>query len=152
MPTENKLNGIMEVVQNECIAFRVRLLNRAVTAIYDKALRGSGLTVNQFGMLMLVSRMENATAKKAARFMLMDPSTVSRNLERMRKRGWLRGTPGEDARSMELEITEKGLRALEKAQPAWRKAQVRVREVLGEENAESLKSVVDQMSATGSFQ
>jgi DNA-binding MarR family transcriptional regulator len=53
--------------------------------------------------------------------MLMDPSTVSRNLERMPKEGWLKRMSGQDARFQELLVTEKGRLLLKRAFPAGKK-------------------------------
>ena len=142
MTSKMNLRSMTRMVQSECIALRVRLLNRAITAIYDDALRKAGLTVNQFSMLTVVSRIKHPTAKDVSGFLLMDPSTASRNLERMRKEGWIKGTPGEDARYQKLTLTDKGLRLLEKAHPAWRKAQQKAEQLLGEQNSVSLKKVV----------
>jgi hypothetical protein len=59
-----KISKVTETILAECIAIRVRLLSRALTAIYDDALRTFGLTINQFSTLVVVSRMGKATAKK----------------------------------------------------------------------------------------
>lgn len=140
---KDKAHAITQAVQAECIALRVRLLSRAVTAIYDDALRSFGLTINQFSLLVVVSRLAKTTAKRVAQTMLMDPSTVSRNLERMRKEGWLRGITGDDARTQELTLTAKGAHLVAKAHPAWLKAQSEARRVLGKKNTAMLKSVAD---------
>lgn len=144
MPKE-KLREITNCIAEECLASRVRLLNRAITAIYDDALRTLGLTVNQLNLLVGISRLKKTTAKDVSQTLLMDPSTVSRNLERMYKEGWLKSTPGEDARSQELELTEKGWRLLEKAHPAWRKAQEEAQGILGAKNAAALKIVAERI-------
>jgi DNA-binding MarR family transcriptional regulator len=116
-----KISKVTETILAECIAIRVRLLSRALTAIYDDALRTFGLTINQFSTLVVVSRMGKATAKKVSKYMLMDPSTVSRNLERMPKEGWLKRMSGQDARFQELLVTEKGRLLLKRAFPAGKK-------------------------------
>jgi len=142
MPND-KLRLITGAISAQCIALRVRLLNRAVTAIYDEAFRDLGLTANQLNLLIAVSKMKKGTAKQVSAIMLMDPSTVSRNLERMRKEGWLRGRIRDDARSRELSITDKGLKLLEKVFPIWRKAQAEARTMLGHQNASALAEVAE---------
>jgi DNA-binding MarR family transcriptional regulator len=118
-------------IARECIAVRVRLLNRVITAIYDDALRPFGLTINQLNLLVALTRMGSANATQLKRVLQTDPSTLSRNLERMRKEGWLRSVPAEDARSRRLRLTEKGSRLIQKAFPAWEEAQRRAQKVLG---------------------
>src|SRR5262249_12653321 len=63
----------------------------------------------------------------------LDISTLSRNVERMRARGWLEVVPGEDARTQPFRLTVQGRRLLERAVPAWQEAQRRATELLGEE-------------------
>ena len=43
---------MIETVARECIANKVRLLNRAVTAIYDETLRPHGLKISQMSVLV----------------------------------------------------------------------------------------------------
>ena len=45
-------DALIETVARECIANKVRLLNRAVTAIYDEALRPYGLKISQMSVLV----------------------------------------------------------------------------------------------------
>src|SRR5262245_9110380 len=144
----NKMPYITETISGECFALRVRMLNRALTALYDDAFRTLGLTANQFSLLTAVSRMKKATAKRLSTAMLMDPSTVSRSLERMRKEGWVKGTIGDDARSQELSLTEKGSHVLEQAFPLWQKAQVRVRKLLGRAGAYALNELAEGLRSS----
>jgi DNA-binding MarR family transcriptional regulator len=124
----DKLRFITATINGKCIALRVHAL---------------GLTANQLNLLIAISKMEKATAKRLSAVMLMDPSTVSRSLERIRKEGWLKRTTGPDARCQELSVTEKGLNILGQAFPSWQKAQVRARKVLGPKNASALDEVAE---------
>jgi hypothetical protein len=45
-------------IARECIAVRVRLLNRVITSLYDDALRPLGITVSQLNLLVAICRME----------------------------------------------------------------------------------------------
>ena len=42
-------------VERECVAFRIRKLNRLVTAIYDDALAEAGLKTSQFTILVALA-------------------------------------------------------------------------------------------------
>lgn len=128
-------------IARECTAVRMRLINRVITSVYDDALRRLGLTVNQLNLLVAVCRMERVNAKQVGRVLQMDASTLSRNLDRMRKEGWLRLVAGEDARSRNLKITAKGERLMVKAFPAWEEAQKRVSVLLGAENVEAIEKM-----------
>src|SRR4051812_25422834 len=78
-----------EVIAGECLAVRVRTLNRAVTALYDEALRPHGLRVGQLNLLVAVARMGTAKPGDLCRVLRMDKSTLSRDVEVMRRNGWL---------------------------------------------------------------
>ena len=104
--------GVSQMIARECIAMRVRLLNRVVTKIYDDCLRPYGLRAAQQNILVAVSLMKLATPSKLERRLSLDKSTVSRNVERMRRRGWVEFVSGEDGRSHHLHVTAEGMKLL----------------------------------------
>ncbi len=122
----------------ECLAMRSRLIGRTVTAIYDDALRPVGVTAGQLNLLAVVVRRGPIAPGEVARRLNIEKSTMSRNGERMKRNGWLAIRPGESARSQELRITKSGRRILEEAEPLWREAQRRAREVLGAGGAKAI--------------
>jgi DNA-binding MarR family transcriptional regulator len=130
---EATFNPAIDAIARDCIALRVRTLSRFVTNIYDGALRGLGLKASQFNVLVAVAKLGLAQPKKLCEILQMDTSTLSRNVDRMRARGWLEAVPGEDGRRHPLRLTVRGARLLEKAIPAWEKAQRRAKELLGSE-------------------
>ena len=69
MTRRERTDALHEVVARECIATKVRLLNRAVTAIYDEALRPFGLKVTQMTVLVTVARMESASPGAVGRIL-----------------------------------------------------------------------------------
>ena len=141
MPNSQKFQNIAETIASECLAVRVRILNRVITAIYDDLLRPLGLTVNQFNMLAAITKMQKPTAKSVARILKMETSTVSRNLERMRNQGWIT-IRAQNGRTQELGITQEGARIMENAFPVWRKAQSRAQVILRKEGCSMLDEIV----------
>src|SRR5512143_183563 len=132
----------IEAVSRECIANKVRLLNRAVTAVYDEALRPHQLKISQMSMLITVSAMGSASPGTLGRALHMEKSTLSRNVDRMRARGWLEVTPGEDGRTIELSVTARGHQLLREAHPAWDRAQRRAAAMLGEAGVRGIDRTV----------
>ena len=92
MPTRNRTPAThaADRIAGECLARRVRLLNRTITGIYDEALRPMGLTSAQLNLLVVVAKRGPLSPGEVARRMNMEKSTVSRNLDRMRQNGWVR--------------------------------------------------------------
>ena len=46
-----------DLIAGECLAVRVRLLNRTITGIYDGALRPLSMTVGQLNILFTVAKL-----------------------------------------------------------------------------------------------
>jgi DNA-binding MarR family transcriptional regulator len=121
----------VDVIAHNCIAMRLRLLNRVVTNLYDDALRPLGLKVSQLNLLVVTAKLGLAQPAKVCDTLQMDTSTLSRNLERMRAKGWLEVVPGKDARTQPFRLTTQGKKLLERAIPAWEEAQRHATELLG---------------------
>jgi DNA-binding MarR family transcriptional regulator len=132
-------------VESECVAGRVRKLNRMVTAIYDGALASAGLKTSQFTVLVAVANRGQARPAELTKLLQLDESTLSRNVERMYAKGWLRLETGEDRRSHLIEVTEKGQALLRKCLPAWQQAQENVTKRLGAETIAALKSAIRRL-------
>ena len=143
MPTRNiqPVDRAADLIAGECLAVRVRLLNRTITAIYDAALRPLGLTTGQLNILVVIARRGPMSPGEVARRLNMEKSTVSRNIERMRKNGWLTATAADAGRTQQLTLTRPGKALLEKSVPAWEEAQTQARAVLGQRGAESIHRV-----------
>jgi DNA-binding MarR family transcriptional regulator len=136
----------IDTIAKTCIAGRLRLLNRVVTNIYDDALRPLGLKISQGNILILTGKMGVASPVQVCEYLQLDISTLSRNVELMRKNGWLEQVPGEDARSHPFCLTAEGKRLIEKATPAWEKAQAEARELLGDDLVSLLNKAAKRAS------
>ena len=143
MPTKKSptVDRTADLIARECLAVRVRMLNRTITAIYDDELRPLGLTAGQLNILVVIRKRGPMSPGGVARRLNMEKSTVSRNVERMRKNGWLTVMAVGSGRTQELELTRQGNSLLEKSLPAWEEAQTRARAVLGRSGAESIHRV-----------
>ncbi|MFO0892901.1 MAG: MarR family winged helix-turn-helix transcriptional regulator [Isosphaeraceae bacterium] len=116
---EVPLEAMVDRVARECVAVRIRMLNRVVTNIYDEALRPLDLKASQMNILVAAAKMGTARPVVVCEHLHLDVSTLSRNVDRMKARGWLEVVPDEDGRSQPFRLTEKGRDLLAKAIPAW---------------------------------
>ena len=107
----------IDTIAGECIAVRLRMLNRVVTNIYDEALRPLGLKVSQMNILVAAAKMGTARPAEISERLHLDVSTLSRNVERMKARGWLEVVPDDDGRAQPFRLTAQGRKLLEKAAP-----------------------------------
>src|SRR3954464_13445136 len=126
------MQAMIDQVAGECIAVRMRMLNRVITNIYDDALRSLDLKVSQMNILVAAAKMGTARPIVVCEHLHLDVSTLSRNVERMKARGWLEIVADEDGRLQPFRLTPQGRKLLEKAIPAWSEAQAQVKNVLGD--------------------
>ena len=68
---------------------RVRYLNRTLTSVYDDAFRPFGITASQVNLLVAIINQGSMSPVTLGNLLNIEKSTVSRNLERMRKAGWI---------------------------------------------------------------
>ena len=135
----------IDTIAQNCIAVRLRLLNRVITNLYDDALRPLGAKVSQFNILVVAAKLGLARPAKVCKILQLDTSTLSRNVERMRVQGWLKIVPGKDARTQPFRLTAKGRRLVERAVPAWQQAQEKASELLGQDGVALLATTASKL-------
>jgi DNA-binding MarR family transcriptional regulator len=140
------MQAMIDKVASECVAVRLRMLNRVITNIYDDALRSLDLKVSQMNILVAAAKMGTARPIEVCEHLHLDVSTLSRNVERMKARGWLEVVPDEDGRSQPFRLTPRGRKLLEKAVPVWSEAQEQVKKVLGGAFLEQLSQTMKRVS------
>ena len=126
-----------------CTCFNLRKAARAVTQLYDEALQSSGLRGTQFSLLAALNHMGSATVSDLARAMVMDRTTLTRNLRPLEKQGWIEIVPGKDRRTRQLALTSSGRKTLKQAMPLWKKAQKQMVTLLGRQRWTGLLDHLD---------
>ena len=137
--------ALIDRVASDCIAVRVRLINRVVTAIYDEALRPHGIRVSQGNILVAVARMGEARPAEVCRLLRLEKSTLSRDVEVMKGKGWLESDPPSGGRNQVLRITSEGLDLLARSQPAWEAAQAEARQLIGDSGVDALRQIAAKL-------
>jgi len=115
----------------DCACFNLRKAARAVTQLYEEVLAPSGVLATQFSILVALAVADGAPLSRVAEGLVMDRTTLTRNLRPLARRGWVRIEVGEDRRARTLGLTRSGHAALERALPLWQQAQTRLQEQLG---------------------
>lgn len=142
---EREASKLAKKIADYCLAYRVRLLNRVITNIYDRALRPLGVKVNQATILTMLSLTDRASSADIARALMMEKSTVSRTVERMRDNGWITITGHGNGPSQVISVTPKGRRLMAAAHAQWEKAQKQAAELLGEEGVAAVRKLHDTL-------
>ncbi|HEV8062877.1 MAG TPA: MarR family winged helix-turn-helix transcriptional regulator [Gemmataceae bacterium] len=135
----------IDYVSQTCVAGHLRILNRVVTNIYDDAFRPLGLKISQANILIIVAQQDVTRPAEVCERLQLGASTLSRNVERMRAKGWLEIVPSEDARTQSFRLTAQGKNLLEQAYPLWQEAQRRAAEILGKEEIVFLNRTANKL-------
>jgi DNA-binding MarR family transcriptional regulator len=144
MPKSSPGSQAADVIASECIAVRLRALNRAISGLYDDALRPHGLRVGQLNLLVAVAHLGNAKASDLCGALHMEKSTLSRDTEVMRRNGWLEF--GEKVgRVRPLQVTRAGRALLERILPHWRRAHQQAQELLGKDGTAAIVQMVRRL-------
>lgn len=115
-----------------CTCFNLRKATRSLTQLYDDALRPIGIGANQVAILSVVSKLGPVGMNDLATTLVMDRTTLTRNLKPLLKAGYLNSSEGEDRRRRLIALTTNGVAILTKATPIWREIQTKVSEALGQ--------------------
>lgn len=130
-----------------CYCSSLRQASRYVTSFYDQMMSGSGLRVTQFAILSRL-RGRPASVSRLAQGMVMDRTTLARNLQPLLRAELVAVRPSEqDRRERVVELTDSGRAKVEEMLPAWRRAQERFDEQFGADQGAQLlvtmRAVVD---------
>ncbi|MDX1410792.1 MAG: MarR family winged helix-turn-helix transcriptional regulator [Nitrospirales bacterium] len=121
------------------MCFNLRKSARAITQMYEEALTPTGLRATQFSLLVATRLMSTTTINQLAKALVMDRTTLTRNIKPLEKQGLLRVTPGkDDRREREVTLTGSGQTILEKALPLWKEVQKDVKKELGQDRFDRL--------------
>ena len=124
---------------NPCLCAILRKATRVITNRYDEFLYPLGLKITQYSMLMNIIRNQGITTTELAKVMLMDQTTVTRNLQLLGKKGYILFLEeGKDLRSKQLQLSEKGKEVIEQAKPLWEKAQQELIDKLGNQGFDAI--------------
>ena len=117
---------------------------RAVTQLYDAALRPTGLRITQFTLLRALARAGGPMTQDAlGELLAVDSRTLSRTLRQLERSKWIRRVAGPDVRERRVDLSAQGGRVLERATPAWERVQRRLRPELGTRDWAALEEVLD---------
>jgi DNA-binding MarR family transcriptional regulator len=122
---------ILKNIEINCTHFNLRKASRSVTQYYNEALRASGLEINQFTLLTAISLYEPIGMTALAQEIVMDRTTLTRDLKPLERRGLITIKPGQDKRMRLVSTTKAGKTALAEAIPLWEAAQTATIESLG---------------------
>lgn len=129
---ECKSNNLLEC----CLFFTANSLARVITRMGEEEFASVGMAPSYAFIITLVADTPGVSQKELAANLHMAPSTVSRFIDVLVKRGLLRKE--EQGRNTFIHPTEKGLAMKPAISAAWRGLYERYVKVLGKEEGEKL--------------
>ena len=121
----------MSAVEN-CVCFNLRWVTRAVTQFYDAEMRRHGIRPTQGSILVSLRSKDSWNMAELSDWLGMERTTLVRNLQPLQRDGLVQAVGGGRGNRVELTITTKGRKQVEKLTPAWKSAQSAVVKTLGE--------------------
>ena len=130
--SERDAQAVGRLIASDCLSVRVRRLGRVINRIYDAALAPYGVSAAQLNLLSAIAACGGG-ARPTLLMQLFDleKSTVSRDLKRMERLGWVRSGPSSREGRL-LDLTPAGSRLLVEVRGAWENAQASARAELGQ--------------------
>ncbi|HKF63415.1 MAG TPA: MarR family transcriptional regulator [Dongiaceae bacterium] len=133
----------------ECNCLAVRSAARHMTQFYDQLLAPTGLRATQFSILAALGETAPLTINGLAKVMVMDRTTLGRNVLPLERDGLIRIAPAAgDRRAKELHLTKAGVKRFQEALKAWSTAQVRFEERFGPKRSAELRALMRAVVAT----
>jgi DNA-binding MarR family transcriptional regulator len=128
---------------SECNCQVMRAAARHITQAYDQFLAPAGLRTTQFAILAKLKRNGPLTINALAEEMVMDRTTLGRNILPLERDGLIRIAPAAaDRRAKELHLTRAGEQRFQAGRKGWAAAQARFEHAYGAKRAAELRGLL----------
>ena len=133
----------------DCNCFAVRSAARHVTQLFDQFLAPVGLHVTQFSILSKLKRLGPMTINALAREMVMDRTTLGRNILPLERDGLIKTeVSATDRRAKQLHLTKAGEKRAQAGREAWEQAQSRFETRFGTKRAADFRAILRAVVAS----
>jgi DNA-binding MarR family transcriptional regulator len=130
-----------------CNCLALRQATRHVTQFYDQFLAPSGLRATQYSILARLQRRGPMTINALAAELVMDRTTLGRNILPLQRDGLIAAGPGKsDRRRKELRLTRVGMARFRAGQKCWTEAQAQFETSFGVKRARELRALLHEVA------
>jgi len=128
-----------------CFNLAMRKSSRLITQLYEERLKPVGLKVGQFSILRAVFFSKETTNKKLQDILVLDQTTLTRNLKPLFRDGYLQASSDPiDGRLKIIRLTPSGKGLYEQALPLWQQAQLEIVHKMGQHQSEQIHKLADR--------
>jgi len=144
------VSAVGQLNLSDCNCLAVRQAARYVTQLYDRHLAASGLRISQYGILARLKRRGPMTINELAAELVVDRTTLGRNIRPLERDGLITITPRRtDRRIKELRLTATGDQRFNETRQAWVEAQRSFETGFGSERAAELRGLLHALVDSG---
>ena len=129
------------IVPQACINAKLRRLHKLISSAYESKLKPFGLQGSMLSILFIIGKNKHINQKAVAEMLLLDQSTLSRDIKKLVDKSWVGMIKANDIRHSSLELTEEGYLFLEKVSPVWEKLHTTVEGILGTYNIQQIDNI-----------
>jgi DNA-binding MarR family transcriptional regulator len=135
------------LIRDACLCLHVQRAARALSRLFDEALRPVGLTSGQFSLLNALNRPVPPSIAPVAQLLAMDRTTLAAALKPLERDGLVAiARDPDDRRNRLLRLTDKGREVLASAVPVWRATHDDVEACLAEREPTDLRGALKTLS------
>lgn len=126
-----------------CLNAKLRRLHRLLNGVYMQRFAAFDLRGSMLSMLFIIGKKKRVSQRTLAEALVLDESTISRDVFKLLKKGWVaKERSEEDARSSLLSLTTAGLELLEEVSPIWAELHHNVEAILGEHHITQIDAMI----------
>lgn len=130
-----------------CVNAKLRKLHRLLNTAYQNKINPFGLRGSMLSILFIIGKMKGVNQKNIADALVLDQSTMSRDLKKLIQKGWVTKSTGKDSRYSQLALTKEGHALLEEVVPVWEALQTKISSILGDFNIQQIDQITKAIQA-----
>lgn len=130
----------------DCHFFNLRRAMLTVTALYDRHMKDTNITAQQFSILRHIHNGGPLSVTELSDRIGVERTTMSRNIVLLERRGYMSEQPS-CGRQRQMVLTADGERIYEQALFGWKNAQKELEERLGPGRMELLEELLNELLA-----
>ena len=130
-----------------CMNGKLRKLHRLINSAYMSNLKPFGIRGSMLSILFIIGKMPGVNQKFIADKLILDQSTMTRDIKKLENKGWVVKKVGSDSRQKALELTDNGYQLLEEITPIWEKMHHTVESILGQYNIQNVDQIMSAIQS-----
>jgi DNA-binding MarR family transcriptional regulator len=124
---------------SNCVCLNLRMAARTITQFYDGKFREVGLRSTQFNVLAAIGETGPVPITQLADILVMDRTTLNRDLQPLQRDGLVTSQKGEDKRVRLIDLTDEGRVRLSRGLPVWKNLQDDFHKSIGKKGWKTLE-------------